>query len=211
MVIPAIWTAVTCPISMVRMDEDFSRETLSRIKKGDDAAWRDLYARYRDVLLLSIRCRLGPQLRSRIESEDILQSVVKDAFLDLARFEPRGEHAIEHYLHVCVLNKIRSKASFFGAMKRQGDVPLTDTMADRIAGPAASEPEYHDAARFLRLEKGLSLLPENLREVILLRRVEGLSNQDAAKVLGKSPEATSKLHARAVAKLGSILGERQAE
>ncbi len=185
---------------------DLSLELVRRIHGGDREAWDELYLRYHDVLLLAIRARLGSRLRARLESEDILHSVVKDALRDLERFEPRGPGALGHYLHVCVLNKIRSKAEFHGAERRSGEETLSDSLLARLPGSAANEPRYLDGERFERLERALARLPENLREVVLLRTVEGLSNQEAAAVLGKTPEAASKLFNRALARLGSLVG-----
>ncbi len=183
---------------------DLSTEIVRRIQSGDESAWDALYRRYRDPLLLSIRCRLGAALRSRLQSEDVLQSVVKDALTDLARFEPRGEGSLGHYLHVCVLNKIRNKADHFGASRRRGGVALTDSVAGHLAAPDAT-PRYLDEPRFERLERAVARLPDAMREVVLLRQVEGLSNKEAAEVLERSPEATSKLHNRALARLGAVL------
>lgn len=190
------------PHSTERNDE-FSEESLRQIQQGNPKAWEAFYSRQRDALLFSIRCRLGPELRSHIESEDILQSVVKDAVAELPRFESRGPHALNHYLHVCILNKIRSKATFYGAQKRSGEVPLSASMAERLSDQAPSE--YADKDRYDRLESALLKVPQLMREVILLREVEGLTNKEAAHVLKKSPAATSKLHARALARLGQIM------
>lgn len=53
-----------------------------------------------------------PKLRSKLQSEDVLHSVIKDAMQDLAEFEPRGPGALDHWLHVCVLNKIRANPHY---------------------------------------------------------------------------------------------------
>lgn len=180
---------------------DLSLELVRRVQAGDSTAWEDLYRRYHDGLLFAIRCRLGSGLRRWLQSEDILQSVVKDALGDLERFEPRGPGSLQHYLHVCVLNKIRSKASHFAARKRDGEQRVSGSVLEALHESAA--PQYHDAPRYERLERGLEQLPEAMREVVLLRSVEGLSNDEAAAVLTKTPAATSKLYNRALARLGT--------
>lgn len=184
---------------------DLSLELIHSIQRGDRDAWSKLYARYRDALLFSIRCRLGTKLRARLQSEDVLQSVVKDALTDLERFEHRGAGSLRHYLHVCVRNKIRSKAEYFDAERRAREEPLSDAAAAAIAMPEPDGLAYLDGDRYLRLERALAVLPENLREVLVLRAVEGLTNQEAARVLGKSNEATSKLYGRALARLSSLV------
>jgi RNA polymerase sigma-70 factor (ECF subfamily) len=187
-------------------DSAGSLELLARIQGGDQEAWNDLYLRYRDRLLFTIRCRLGPALRARLQSEDILHSVVRQALSDLERFRPHDDGALGRFLHVCVLNKIRQKGNFFGAQRRTGDVPMSDSLLARL--PEGGPDRYLDHERYDALERALHLLPDALREVVLLRTVQGCSNQEAARVLGKSPEATSKADQRAVARMAVAVGRR---
>lgn len=184
---------------------DLSVDLVRRIHAGDDAAWEALYLRYRDPLLLSIRCRLSSKLRSRLTSEDILHSVIKDALGDLRRFEHRGPGSLGHYLHACVLNKIRNKADYHAALKRAGDVPLSDELLGVLPTPGLElEPGYVDGERFERLERALGDLPADVRELVLLRLVEGATNQEAAAIVGKTPEAASKAYCRGMARLGTL-------
>jgi RNA polymerase sigma factor (sigma-70 family) len=184
---------------------DLSLELVRRIQAGDRGAWDRLYRRYHDGLLFAVRSRLGPGLRGRLESEDILQSVVKDALRDLERFEPRGPGSLQHYLHACVLNKIRVKAAHHAAQKRDAGREVggeaVDELPDRLDAP-----QYFDAPRYERLERAVATLPEAMREAVLLRTVEGLDNEAAAEVLKRTPAAASKLYNRALARLGASLG-----
>lgn len=184
---------------------DESINLVRRIQAGDSTAWDALYLRYRDQLILSIRCRLGASLRARLESEDILHSVFKDALSDLQHFEPEHARALNHYLHTCVLNKIRNKADYYAAQKRQGEVRLSDSLAARLPNSAGSTPQYHDSPRYAALEHALARLPEEMREVVLLRRVEELSNAEVAELIGKTPEAASKLYNRGLARLATLM------
>lgn len=179
-----------------------SAELARRAGAGDRAAFAELYGRHHDALLLAVRCRLSPALRARLSSEDVLQSVVADVLSDIARFEPRGPGALARWLHTAVLNKLRNKADWYGADKRAGDVPLSDSLVGALAGSRAGAPEYVDRERWEGLEQALAELPDEVREVVLLRTIEGLGNAEAADVLGKSPAATSKLYNRALARLG---------
>ncbi len=186
---------------MSAADPDNSVELLRRIQTGDQQAWEALYLRYRDPLLFSIRCRLGAELRARIESEDVLHSVVRAAMHDLHEFQPQGEQALSRYLHVCVLNKIRKKAAFHAAQKRANEVPLSDVLLAQLPQSGAG-PSYLDDERWEQLERAMAGLPPEMREAVVLRSIEGLSNSEAAQELGKSPEATSKLFNRAIARMG---------
>ena len=134
-----------------------------------------------------------------MESEDILHSVFKDALSDLHRFQPQNPHSVNRYLHVCVLNKIRSKADYFAAQKRSGEVPLSDSIIQRIPNRGGRRAQYTDGERFERLEKALARLPDDMREVILLRRIEELPNRDAASRSAsppKRPRSSTTAHSR---------------
>lgn len=193
-----------------RMSDDRgadSIELLARIQRGDRDAWNDLYLRYRDRLLFTIRCRLGPALRARLESEDVLHSVVRAALIDLERFAPKDEGSLGRYLHVCVLNKLKKRGAFFGARRRAGDVPLTPDLLSRL--PAAGPVRYLDHERWDALERALQALPEPMREVVLLRTVHGMGNDEVAAEIGKTPAAATKIYQRAIARIAVAVGARR--
>ena len=178
---------------------------VARIRDGDRGAWTELYRRYHDDLLFAVRVHLGTRLRECLESEDVLQSVVLDAFQALPQFEVRAPGGLRAYLNQMVVNKIRARAGYFGAQKRSGGVPLTADVEDAAGeGPA---PSYAEPERYERLERCLARLPEEMARVLVLRRVDGLSSKEAAAVLGKSDAAVRKLYSRALARLTALMAE----
>jgi RNA polymerase sigma-70 factor (ECF subfamily) len=184
-------------------DESGSLDLIKRLQAGDSGAWSELYRRYHDQLLFAARMRLGSRLRAFVQSEDIFQSVARDAFLALRRFEYRGPGSLERYLRQMVLNKIRDQADMAGAQKRAGAVPLDAELADSLAA-RGSEPHYHDEAAYERLEHALSALPEELREILLLRKIDGLTSQEVAERTGKTDAAVRKAMSRALARLALL-------
>lgn len=187
-------------------DERASLDLVARLRGGDGSAWDELYRRYHDQLLLVVRMRLGARLRAFIESEDIFQSAAREALSALARFEDRGPGSLQRYLQALVLNKIRDRADTFGAAKRQGAQPLDTALIESLAAPAG-EPRYFDAACYERLERALRELPDDQREIVLLRKVDGLSSQEVAARTGQSDAAVRKATSRALARLAARLSE----
>lgn len=190
-------------------DENASLELVARLKQGDQRAWEELYARYHDRLLLAARTRLGQGLRRFLQSEDILQSVALEAFRDLRAFEYRGKGSLDRFLHRLVLNKIRDRADTFGAQKRSGAVALDDARLDEIAEPERADIGYRDGERYEQLERCLAALPDDLREVLLLRKIDGLGSKEIAERLGKSDDAIRKSYSRAVARLTILVAQAQ--
>jgi len=177
---------------------------LTRIKDGDAAAFDELYRRYHDELLFAVRMHLGRGLRGALESEDVLQSVAIDAFRALPHFEPRADGSLKHYLHKMIVNKIRARASYFNAAKRAGTQPLSETQASLLPGREV-QPEYVEGERFERLERALELLPDEMREVVVLRKIDGLASREAAELVGKSDAAVRKLYSRGLARLTLLM------
>jgi RNA polymerase sigma-70 factor (ECF subfamily) len=187
------------------LDEGATRELVRRIQDGHEDAWEELYRAYRDELLFYVRARLGSRLRSVLESEDVLQSVALEAFRALPRFEHRGEGSLRRFLRALVLNKLRDRADTFNAAKRSGGVALDGEAAERLAAPDV-EPVYADPV-YDRLERALAELPDEMREVVLLRRVEERPSAEVAERMNKSDEAVRKLYSRALARLALRLGD----
>ncbi len=182
-------------------------DLVQRIRQGERGAWNELYQRYHDQLLLAVRMRLGPGLRRFLSSEDIFQSVALEAFRALGGFEYRGEGSLERYLRTLVVNKIRDRADTFAAEKRAGGVTLDADLAASLAAPGASleGPTYRDAERYERLERALNALSAEQRELIVLRKLEGLSSQEVAARLGLGDDAARKAFSRAMARLATLL------
>lgn len=190
--------------------ESATLELVGRIRAGDTAAFDDLYRRYHDELLFAVRAHLGAGLRSALESEDVLQSVVVDAFKALPNFEPRGPGSLRHYLHAMIVNKIRTRAKYFGADKRAGTLPLSESCADGLAD-GELQPTYHDGERFEALEKAIRQLPEDMRRIVVLRKIDGLPSKEAAEVLGLNDTAARKLFSRSLARLTGLMRGMESE
>jgi RNA polymerase sigma-70 factor (ECF subfamily) len=58
-----------------------------------------------------------------------------------------------------------------------------------------------------RVRQALDRLPEGEREVLVLRNLEGLTNQEAAGVLGIDPATASRRYGRAIIRLRGLLAE----
>lgn len=196
------------------------KSTLARLfdeaRSGSQEALGRLLKTGGDHARMVARRRLGPALRVKVDSIDISQSVVADLVSGIDRFEFRGDPAWRGYLRRLVENKIRAKADFFGAarrdMKRERSIE-TRGRSEGARSTEPSQPEPSPADVILRaeevenLEEALEQMPEGEREVIILRVFEGLSHREIARRLGRPSEnAVHKLYGRALARLAGILG-----
>jgi RNA polymerase sigma factor (sigma-70 family) len=152
---------------------------LRLLREGDADAARALYSRYARRLRALVDRKLGPDLASRVDPDDIVQSVFRTFLRGVAerRYHvPKGQDLWGLFL-VLALNKVRACGQFHRAAKR--DVRVTHPL-DRLEGPAecvtdaADDPFLHALAQDL-LEQ---FLPVH-RKMIQLR-LEGYAVAEIA-------------------------------
>ena len=105
--------------------EPSDHSLLRRFRQGNQDAADLLYHRYSDRLMTLVQARQSPDLASRVDYEDIVQSVFGSFFRGVSRGMydvPAGEE-LWHLFLVITLNKIRAKGVFHRAAKR--DVRMT--------------------------------------------------------------------------------------
>ena len=189
------------------MDRQETAVLLRRAKEGAPDALDAVYQRVSGKLLAFIRLRMGPTLRARLESRDILQATLLKSFQHFREFERSDAASLMAWLARIAENEIRDQADRQGRQRRdaRAEVPLgsdTSLGADHAAGAlrsALSQLILDEQAH--QLEQALETLDEHHREVILLRHYEELSFREIGLRLGKSEDAARMLYARALAAL----------
>jgi RNA polymerase sigma-70 factor (ECF subfamily) len=192
-------------------------QLVRRAQAGDGDALQRLFARYYGRVHTIVRLRLGRRLRTRMESGDILQEVFLAALEGFDRFELRDEAAFIRWLARLVQNRIADAADYHGAARRDlgREVRLDGTddgIGDAPGGldPVASgllPPDAVDVEQQRRLvEQCLLEMPEDYRELILLRDYAGSSWADVAEETERpSPDAARMMHAKAMVELARRL------
>ena len=167
---------------------------------GRQTAYRELLARHREAVFRLVRATIGESA----EAIDVTQETFISAFAVLKRYDP--DRPFIAWLKRIALNKCRDWArrrtvrSFFTRA-----VPLEDALS--IADDAAlADTQAADRAELARVSAAITRLPARLREVLLLRAVDGLSQAEAADVLGVTEKAIETRLYRARAKLEEMLG-----
>ena len=164
-------------------------EQLNRLRSGDEEAFVMLVARYQQSML-----RLA---RSMVSSEAVAEEIVQDTWLGVLRGIDRfeGRSSFKTWLFGILVNRARSAGS-----KERPNAPLESLhavdpsrfdshgqWADPLERWAEDSEHRLDAATLApMLNSGLDDLPPRQREVLILRDVEGLSNDEACSALGIS-------------------------
>jgi RNA polymerase sigma-70 factor, ECF subfamily len=186
---------------------------LDRAGAGDRAAFEQLFARHRAFLREVVRLRMDPKVRARVDPSDVVQEAQFDAFRQLANYLERRPMPFRLWLRKTAqqrLLKVQRRHAEAARRDVGRELVLPEQTSLQLArglvaaGPTPSERlGRSETAR--RVRRALADLPEADREVLLLRNFEGLTNQEAACVLGLDPAAASKRHARALLRLREVL------
>ena len=80
------------------MDDRTLGDLVRRAQNGDREAAGELIRRFEGRVRASIRRRLGPNLRQRIDTDDIFQSTIAASLAGLDRFRFEGEDALVAWL-----------------------------------------------------------------------------------------------------------------
>lgn len=187
-------------------------------KEGNESALNQLCSVYSERVRRIIRLRLDQKLRPKLDSVDVVQDALILALGGLKDFTYRNEGDFLRWLSRIAENKLRDILDKFYADKRdiRKEIPFRKeggSTEGGFVGPA--EPISTTTPSVImrkkealdRLEKALDELKPEHKEVIVLKRIEGLSHAEIADRLGKNAGAVRMLLARAMAALTLAYGK----
>ena len=189
-----------------------TRELVALAKDGDKPALNRLYTVYAERVRWMVRFRINRQLRSKLESMDLVHNTFVHALGGLNDFTYRNEGDFVRWLSKIAENEVRANLRGLHAQKRdiRKETPLDDdgpNTGRAFAGTAGLIRTTTPSAimsrkdELDRLENAMDELKPEYREVIVLTKIEGLAYKEVSKKLGKSNEAVRKLVSRAMAEL----------
>ncbi len=191
---------------------------LQAAREGDTAAKERLFASCRNYLNVVARGELESWLRAKADASDLVQQTLLEAHRDFDRFEGRSYGETFAWMRRIMSHNAADVARRFGkAAKRdvRREVRFADGAAsDFDSRPGAPEPAASDdspsqqlvnADDQLRLAEAICQLPDDYREVVLLRNIQRLPFADVAERMGRSRPATQMLWTRAIKRLQSTM------
>ena len=161
---------------------------VSRAQKGDMEAIHFLYVRYADDVLRYV----NSFVHDYHEAEDITQNVFAKLIHAIKKYEQRAVPFTAWILRV-------ARNAALDHMRARRATPCEEI---RLEDDGRSEVA---AERGRDLRQALKRLPDDQREVLVLRHVVGLSPTEIASTLGKSESSVHGLHHRGRRTLKSAL------
>ena len=162
-----------------RAGEDVVLAAVRRAQRGDEDAMRFLYLRYADNVYGYV-CSI---VRDEHEAEDVTQQIFAKLLVSLPKYEPRVvpfSAWILRVAHNAAIDHVRARRS----------VPFAEVRSPETEDQDLSWERGHD------LRAALETLPDEQRDVIVLRFICGLSPAEIAERIGRSEDAVHGLQHR---------------
>lgn len=174
-----------------RNDEPDDLQLVAEARAGGKDAFATLYRRYATGVYRYVLLRVG----NGDEAEDLTSTVFVRAWQSLPAF--RQDCPFAAWLYRIARNSV---TDYYRTRKQH--LPLEQ--ADEVA--ASDLTQSHEVAA---LHQAIGALPDEQREVLLLRFLEGFSHEEVAASLGKSVGACRVIQHRALKAVSRILGDRR--
>ena len=193
-------------------------ELLNRARAGSTEQLGRLLEIYRHYLRLLARIEIGRNLQAKLDASDLVQDTLLEAHRNFPKFRGVERSAVRLLA-----------AADHGGQPGQSPAPLPrhprprrppGTGAGRppgsvvaALGPGAGRPRSSPSQQASRREQAVLLadaleqLPEDYREVIMLRHLEGLTFPEVSRRMGRSLDSVEKLWVRGLARLRQVMGD----
>ena len=193
------------------MTNDESIELLKRFQEGDQTAANELFDRYVHRLIALAGSRLSETMRRRVAAEDVVQSAYRSFFMGAqeGKFEVSASGQLWGLLAAITLNKVRDKAKFHTAQKRNMNAEKSTTTSQSCFGLApasfADEPTIDEALALQEVLKNtLDDLSDQQREILELY-LQNLTNEEIAEQIRRSTRTVRRTLDEIKSKLASEL------
>ena len=185
---------------------------LESVRLATDGERHDFLDRYRHYLTLLARAGKDRTLRSKVSDSDVVQETLIQANRDFDQFSGHSETELAAWLRA-IMSNIQAQLArrFYGTLARdprlevrlQGELDKSSQMLGRVLVDNRSTPSEHYAnrERAVLLADALAALPEDYREVVVLRHIEGRKMHEVAQIMDRSVDSVNKLWTRAMIQL----------
>ncbi|TWT54404.1 RNA polymerase sigma factor CnrH [Rubripirellula amarantea] len=204
--------------------DDKTETLLAAARSGDEDAVNKLLERHRGPIRRLVEMRLDRKVQRRVDVSDVVQDVMLEANNRLTKYLDDPAMAFHLWLRQIAWDRIidtyrRHRVSAKRSMDReqpmsvptgndQSTMELAVQLCDPALTPAAAATQREIASK---VEAVIEMLPDQDREIILMRHYEHLTNIEIAQVLDLNPPAASMRYLRAVRRLRELLEEQEVE
>lgn len=200
----------------MRSQRHSTAEQMLALAQRDGAdALGELLERYRNYLKILAASQINSRLQRRVSASDVVQETFLQAHRAFGQFRGKTApeflgwlrqilanqfaHLLEKHVHAAKRD-VRREVSLdaIGASLDRSTARLEGVLADKGPSPSSAAQRHEHV---IMLANELADLPEDYRQVLMLRNLEGLSFLEVAERLERSQGAVRMLWFRAIRKL----------
>jgi RNA polymerase sigma-70 factor (ECF subfamily) len=198
-------------------DEIDRNELLRQARDANGPALGQLLELYRNYLTLLVRLQIGRKLQGKVDAADLVQETFLKAHKDFPRFRGQTEQELAAWLRQILATTVAMLVRHYTGTQRR-DLRMERELAadidhssrilcNNFVAPGSS-PSQHAARReqAVVLADALARLPEDYREVLILRHMEELTSPEVAERMGRTLDSVKKLWTRGLAQLRTVMG-----
>jgi RNA polymerase sigma-70 factor (ECF subfamily) len=191
-------------------------ELLQQARTGDNPTLGRLLELHRAYLLVLARVQIGRRLQGKVDASDLVQEAFLGATRDFEQFRGSTEGEFRGWLRQILASLLANLVRHYQGTQRR-DVRLERQLAvkleqssqalDRGLAAKQSSPSQQAMRReqATQLAEALARLPDEWRDLLILRHLEGLSFPEVAQRLGRTVDSVKKQWPRALAGLRRLL------
>jgi RNA polymerase sigma-70 factor (ECF subfamily) len=193
---------------MTESEKDIGK-CLAAARAGSTEALGKAFQACRNYLLLVAGQQLDPGLQAKGGESDLVQETFLRAQRDFARFQGTSEGELLAWLRQILVNNVANFSRRYRSEKRavHREVGLVPEDSRQVPGPALFDPLLTPSSEAVEreqaevLRRALQRLPDEYRQVIVLRYLEGCSFEQIGSLMDRSADAARKLWSRAMGRL----------
>jgi RNA polymerase sigma-70 factor, ECF subfamily len=203
----------------MEIDDASPERLLLLAQTGEPLFLGRLLELYRGYLSLLARIQIGRRLQGKVDAADLVQDTFLDAHKSWKRFRGTTERELLSWLRRILAARIADLLRrYLGSqrrdvrLERELTAELDQSSQDLDGGLLAKQDS--PSKQVVQREEGvlladaLALLPEDYREVLILRHLEGLTFPQVGQRMERTLDSVKKLWTRALDRLrGSLKGE----
>ena len=179
-----------------------ANELLEQALRGDREALGRLLEAERAALHRLAERQLAGRIAVRVDASDIIQQTFLEAFRNFPQFAGQDVRELVAWLQSILDHKVAGAIRDHALLQKRdvrreqsmdaqgGRSPLGQELAAGLSSPSQKAIRGEEAER---LSQALTTLPDDQREAVRLRHLEGWALVDIARHLGRSPAATAGL------------------
>ena len=202
------------------MNDQNTGQLLDRAATEDQAAIGELMSLHRARIRRMLAIRMGQEMSARVDPSDIVQETLVEAARLLPQYLAHRRIAFYPWLRDLAIHRLidlhrrhvlaarRSTKSEEPQAMLLPDESCVDLAGRLVHSGTSPSGQVEHAEGMRQVKRALERLPDDEREILILKYLEELTATEIADVLNVTERTVWRRHARAIENLGALLAKK---